>query len=76
MITKVLAIVDLSCTFDLRKLSLPESNVVYNPRKFSSVMWKHKKIAGLCMVFGNGKNYDKREGEICEGMQKKSTKIC
>ena len=55
MITNVVACTSLHCDIDLKKLVLSQSNIVYNPRSFSSVMWRSKKIGGLCMVFANGR---------------------
>ena len=55
MITNVVACADLSCNIDLRALANTCANCIYDPKKFSSVMWKSRTVGGLCMVFSNGK---------------------
>ena len=40
---------------DLRVLARDLPNVVYNPGRFSGMVWKHKGIGGCCLLFTNGK---------------------
>ena len=53
MITNVVCYANLQCEINLNQLT--SDNIVYNPRRFSAAIWKHKNIGGTCMVFGNGK---------------------
>lgn len=55
MINNVVVCADLQCNIDLKDLTLRNCNMVYNPRLFSGVQWKHKKVGGHCMLFPNGK---------------------
>ena len=55
MINNVVVCTDLQCDIDLRQLTLRCSSIIYNPKTFPSVQWKHPKIGGHCMVFRNGK---------------------
>ena len=40
---------------DLSVLVRDLTNVVYNPGRFSGMVWKHKVIGGCCLLFANGK---------------------
>jgi len=42
-------------TIDLRVLARDLPNVIYNPGRFSGMVWKHKNIGGCCLLFTNGK---------------------
>ncbi len=55
MITNIVCIVDLKVYLNLKVLCYKLCNVIYNPRKFSSLIWKHHKIKGTCMLFSSGK---------------------
>ena len=55
MINNIVVCTDLQCDINLRQLTLQCSSIIYNPRTFPSVQWKHPTIGGHCMVFHNGK---------------------
>ena len=55
LITNVVVQTDLSTCIDLALLARNATNIVYDPRVFSAARWKHRKIGGCCLVFGNGK---------------------
>ena len=55
MITNKLACADLCCKINLKTLTLSATNIIFNPKQFSGVMWRNKKIGGFCMVFSNSK---------------------
>ena len=40
---------------NLRILARDFVNVIYNPGRFSGMVWKHKVIGGCCLLFSNGK---------------------
>lgn len=46
---------NLQCDIDLKELALRVTNIVYDPKTFSGLQWKIKKIGGHCMVFHTGK---------------------
>ena len=54
-LTNVVCSCDLGCRIDLRQLTLSCSNIRYNPKTFSGVIWQHRKIGGNCLIFSNGK---------------------
>lgn len=55
MITNIVCMVNLKVQFNLKALCYKLCNAIYNPFKFSSIIWKHKKLKGTCLVFSNGK---------------------
>jgi TATA-box binding protein (TBP) (component of TFIID and TFIIIB) len=54
-LTNVVVQADLGCTLDLRVLTYRLTNVRYDPKVFSAVVWQHRKIGGNCLLFSNGK---------------------
>ena len=46
---------DLGCRIHLKQLVLKLSNVRYDPNRFSSIIWQHRKIGWNCLVFSSGK---------------------
>ena len=54
-LTNVVVHANLGCSFSLRDLANQLTNVRYDPRKFSALIWQHRKIGGNCLLFSNGK---------------------
>jgi TATA-box binding protein (TBP) (component of TFIID and TFIIIB) len=46
---------NLGCGFISKDLSYKIANVVYNPKKFSALTWRHKSIPGTAQIFKTGK---------------------
>ena len=70
-ITNVVVQGDLGCTFDLKELTNQLTNVRYDPKSFSGVIWQHKKIGGNCLIFSNGKiNTNGKCSTFREGTQR------
>ncbi len=55
IITNIVSTANLNTTLDLRRLALENSNVIYNPQRFTGATWRHKKINGTLRLFPNGK---------------------
>jgi TATA-box binding protein (TBP) (component of TFIID and TFIIIB) len=43
-VTNVVVSSNLNCTLCLNHITTNICNVIYNPRKYSGMIWKHKKI--------------------------------
>ena len=70
-ITNVVVQGDLGCTIDLRNLTYKLTNVRYDPKSFSGVIWQHRKIGGNCLIFSNGKiNTNGKCSTLQEGTQR------
>ena len=46
---------DLHCLLNLDEICVNFFNVEYNPRKFSGLIWRNKRIKGTCLLFSTGK---------------------
>lgn len=55
IITNIVVKASLNIDLDLRHIAYNIRDVRYNPRKFSAVIWKHKRIQSSCLLFRNGK---------------------
>lgn len=55
VITNVVLSLRVEAHFNLRQLTSRLANAVYNPSKFSALIFKHRKIKGSCLLFANGK---------------------
>lgn len=53
-ITNVVVQAQLNVNIDLHKLAYSLNNVKYNPKRFSAMIWHHKRIGGSCLLFKNG----------------------
>ena len=53
-ITNVVVQAQLNVNLDLYKLVHSLNNVKYNPKRFSAMIWHHKRIGGSCLLFKNG----------------------
>ena len=53
-ITNVVYTANVGCHFDLRELANKLTNVVYNPRKMSVLVWQHRSILSKCLLFKTG----------------------
>ena len=53
-ITNVVCSASLGCSINLSHLCRRLANARYDPRRFSGLIWHHKKIGGNCLVFSNG----------------------
>jgi len=70
-VTNVVVQGDLGCSVDLRDLNLRLTNVRYDPRSFSALIWQHKKIKGNCLLFSTGKiNCNGKCSSLQEGRQR------
>lgn len=70
-LTNVVVQGDLGCPIDLRDLILKLTNVRYDPRTFSALIWQHKKIKGNCLLFSTGKiNCNGKCSSLLEGRQR------
>ena len=54
-VTNVVCTAELKCEIDLKSLVFVSRDVIYNPRKTHSLVWRHKKIGGCCMLSKFGK---------------------
>ena len=55
MITNVVCLADLNCNIDLVTLVNRTINAIYDPSRYSGILWKHPEIGGHCNVFSSGK---------------------
>ena len=53
-ITNVVISGDLNCNFHLKHVAQTLTNVTYDPKKFNGLIWNHKRINGMCLLFGTG----------------------
>lgn len=63
-ITNIVCGANLNCLLDLVRIARKSTNVVYNPKKFNGLIWRHRKISGTCLVFRSGKI-------ICPGIKRR-----
>ena len=54
-ITNVVVSSDLYCQFNLSSIAKCMNNCVYDPSKYSGLVWQHRKINSKCFVFHTGK---------------------
>ena len=54
-ITNVVVSSDLNCQFNLSSIAKCINNCVYDPGKYSGLVWHHRKIKSKCFVFHTGK---------------------
>ena len=54
-VTNVVVRSDLNCQFNLPSIAKCINNCVYNPYKYSGLVWQHRKIKSKCFVFHTGK---------------------
>ena len=55
LITHRVYMADLQCALNLKHIALNTRDVVFTPKPFTVLRWKHKKIGGTCMVYATGK---------------------
>lgn len=53
-ITNIVSKSHLNTRVDLRKLARDNVNIIFNPRKFTGAVWRHRRISGTLLVFPNG----------------------
>ena len=53
--TNVVCIGNLHCNLDLNFISCSTLNTVYNPGRFSGLVWQHRNIEKRCLLFKTGK---------------------
>ncbi|XP_062588708.1 TATA-box-binding protein-like [Saccostrea cucullata] len=53
-LTNVVVQGKLDGKIDLRNVAKILTNVTYNPKSFSGLMWQHGKIGGACKLFKSG----------------------
>ena len=53
-LTNVVVRWNFNCSVDLRVLARQLSNVQFNPKIFSGLIYHHRKAGGNCLVFANG----------------------
>ena len=69
-ITNIVCGANLNCQLDLTEIARKSTHVIYNPRKFNGLIWRHRNIKCTCLVFRSGKI-------ICPGIRQSSDiKIC
>lgn len=54
-VTNVVVGGDLHCTFKLKELTYKLRNCIYNPSRYSGMIWRHKSIISTCFLFHTGK---------------------
>lgn len=54
-ITNIVSVSSVNTRLDLMKICRENTNIVYNPQKFTAATWRHKKIHGTLLIFPNGK---------------------
>ena len=71
--TNFIASANLKTPIVLEDLCNKYTNIVYNPKKFVGLNWRHKKIPATCLVFHSGKiivNGIKKKSKIRECVRK------
>lgn len=53
----------LGCELNLREIALQNVNVIYRPRPFDMLQWRHRSISKTCLFFAKGR-------VICHGSKK------
>jgi transcription initiation factor TFIID TATA-box-binding protein len=53
-ITNVVTRANLHCKLNLRNIVSKVMNVIYNPKKYSGLIWHHRHIKSKCFVFHTG----------------------
>jgi TATA-box binding protein (TBP) (component of TFIID and TFIIIB) len=53
-VTNVVVKTDLKCGLNLLYVVKHVANAIYNPCKYSGMIWKHKKIKSKCFLFHTG----------------------
>ena len=54
-ITNIVTTSHVNARLDLLQIARENTNIVYNPRRFSAATWRHKAIHGTLLLFPNGK---------------------
>ena len=54
-VTNVVVRSNLKCDINLNHLACSLSNVIYNIKKYSGMIWRHRHIKSTCFVFHTGK---------------------
>ena len=54
-ITNEIHFTDLGCLLDLKQIYLCQSNVILKYRPFKFLLWKHRAIGVVVMIYQNGK---------------------
>ena len=54
-VTNIVSASSVNTRLDLLKIARDNTNIVYNPQKFTAATWRHKKINGTLLLFPNGK---------------------
>jgi TATA-box binding protein (TBP) (component of TFIID and TFIIIB) len=54
-VTNVVLKADLHCRFSLKVLAQSLGNCVFNPRRYSGLIWQHRKLKSKCFVFHTGR---------------------
>jgi transcription initiation factor TFIID TATA-box-binding protein len=53
-ITNVVVQACLNVSLNLKELVYRLRDVKYNPKRFSAIIWHHKRVGGSCLLFNNG----------------------
>ena len=53
-VTNIVVRSALNVSLNLRELAHKLRDVRYNPKKFSAIIWHHKRVGGSCLLFNNG----------------------
>ena len=64
-ITNIVCGANLNCRLDLEQIARKSIYVIYNPKKFNGLIWRHRKIPCTCLVFQSGKI-------VCPGIKQNS----
>lgn len=54
-VTNVVISASVQCNLNLRNIAHKLANVIYNPHKYSGLIWQHRKIKSKCFLFHTGK---------------------
>lgn len=54
-ITNIVCTANLNCALDLAAITRKATYIVYKPKKFNGLIWRHRKIPCTCLVFASGK---------------------
>jgi len=55
LITNIVVQAKLNVKLSLKDIVYKIRDAKYQPKRFSAICWNHKKIAGSCLLFNNGK---------------------